>query len=54
MKDFIIPDDRDMGTPARQGRPVTLTIDGQQVRVSSRRGSVEAPVRIGIESSSLT
>ena len=33
MRDFIIPqyppgDDRDMGTPAKVGLPVTLTVDG--------------------------
>ena len=38
MKDFIIPefapgDDRDMGTPARSGAPVALTIDGIAVIV---------------------
>ena len=33
MKDFIIPDDRDMGTPARTGAPVTLTIDGFEITV---------------------
>jgi formate dehydrogenase major subunit len=34
MKDFIIPsDDRDLGTPAAHGAPVTLTIDGIAVTV---------------------
>ena len=38
MKDFIIPpmdpkSDRDMGTPAKSGKPVTLTIDGFEVTV---------------------
>ena len=29
MKDFVIPfDERDMGTPARAGAPVTLVVDG--------------------------
>ena len=40
MKDFILPavrqDDRDMGTPARQGKPVSLTIDG--IRTTYRPG----------------
>jgi len=38
MKDFIIPpmdwkDERDMGTRAKQGAPVTLSIDGINVTV---------------------
>ncbi|MGS4947188.1 formate dehydrogenase subunit alpha [Meridianimarinicoccus sp. RP-17] len=34
MKDFILPaDDRDLGTPAAAGAPVTLTIDGVAVTV---------------------
>jgi formate dehydrogenase major subunit len=34
MKDFVIPSgDRDLGTPARTGAPVTLTIDDVEVTV---------------------
>ncbi|TYP64660.1 formate dehydrogenase alpha subunit [Stutzerimonas stutzeri] len=55
MKDFIIPefapgDDRDMGTPARSGAPVALTIDGIAVIVpegtSVMRAAMMADVQI--------
>ena len=49
MKDFIIPD-RDMGTPATLGTPVTLVIDGVEVTVpegtSVMRAAAEAGLRI--------
>jgi len=51
MKDFIIPwtDDRDMGTPARQGAPVTLTIDGFEVTVPEGTSVMRASSLAGIE-----
>ena len=48
MKDFIIPDDRDMGTPARQGRPVTLVIDGFEVTVPEGTSVLRAAAEVGI------
>ncbi len=48
MKDFIIPDDRDMGTPARQGRPVTLTIDGFEITVPEGTSVMRAAAEAGI------
>jgi len=48
MKDFIIPDDRDMGTPAREGRPVSLTIDGFAVTVPEGTSVMRAAAEIGI------
>jgi formate dehydrogenase major subunit len=50
MKDFIIPrDDRDMGTPARQGAPVTLTIDGFEVTVPEGTSVMRAAAEAGIQ-----
>jgi len=51
MKDFIIPwDDSDMGTPARAGKPVRLSIDGFDVTVpegtSILRAAAEAGIRV--------
>ena len=49
MKDFIIPwDDRDMGTPARAGAPVTLTIDGFEVTVPEGTSVMRAAAEAGI------
>ena len=54
MKDFIIPwtqdirDDRDMGTPARTGAPVTLTIDGFSVTVPEGTSVMRASQIAGI------
>ena len=49
MKDFIIPsDDRDMGTPARDGAPVTLTIDGFEVTVPEGTSVMRAAAEAGI------
>lgn len=48
MKDFIIPDDRDMGTPAREGAPVTLTIDGFDVTVPEGTSVMRAAAEAGI------
>jgi formate dehydrogenase major subunit len=49
MKDFILPaDDRDMGTPARAGRPVTLTIDGFEVTVPEGTSVMRAAAEAGI------
>jgi formate dehydrogenase major subunit len=50
MKDFIIPtDDRDMGTPARTGAPVTLTIDGFEVTVPDGTSVMRAAAEAGIQ-----
>ncbi|MCQ0971924.1 formate dehydrogenase subunit alpha [Paracoccus sp. TK19116] len=54
MKDFIIPpmdlqDDRDMGTPARVGAPVTLTIDGFSVTVPEGTSVMRASAELGID-----
>ncbi|MGD9864112.1 MAG: 2Fe-2S iron-sulfur cluster-binding protein, partial [Pseudodonghicola sp.] len=50
MKDFIIPwDDRDMGTPARHGKPVTLTIDGVEVTVPEGTSVMRAAAEIGTQ-----
>ncbi|MBM3605590.1 MAG: formate dehydrogenase subunit alpha [Alphaproteobacteria bacterium] len=54
MKDFIIPqfapgDDRDMGTPARNGAPVSLTIDGFEVVVPEGTSVMRAAFEAGIE-----
>ncbi|MEE4117616.1 MAG: formate dehydrogenase subunit alpha [Paracoccaceae bacterium] len=51
MKDFVIPwKSRDMGTPAREGAHVTLTIDGFEVTVpegtSVMRAAAELDMRI--------
>ncbi|MFB2531576.1 formate dehydrogenase subunit alpha [Paracoccus sp. p3-h83] len=49
MKDLIIPwDDRDMGTPARHGAPVTLTIDGIAVTVPEGTSVMRAAAEAGI------
>ncbi|WP_424988161.1 formate dehydrogenase subunit alpha [Microbulbifer sp. S227A] len=54
MKDFIIPpngsqDDRDMGTPAKAGKPVTLTIDGFEVTVPEGSSVLRAAAELGIQ-----
>ncbi len=51
MKDFIIPwdDDRDMGTPAKTGAPVTLTIDGFHVTVPEGTSVMRAAAEAGIQ-----
>ncbi|SMC99007.1 formate dehydrogenase subunit alpha [Primorskyibacter flagellatus] len=53
MKDFIIPtsihDDRDMGTKAKQGAPVTLTIDGFEVTVPEGTSVMRAAAEVGIQ-----
>ncbi|MBM1221494.1 formate dehydrogenase subunit alpha [Ponticoccus sp. SC2-23] len=51
MKDFIIPwtDDRDLGTPAKAGPPVTLTIDGFEVTVPEGTSVMRASALAGIE-----
>ncbi len=49
MKDFIIPaTDRDMGTPARTGAPVALTIDGVDVTVPEGTSVLRAAAEAGI------
>jgi formate dehydrogenase major subunit len=49
MKDFIIPwDDRDMGTPAKTGAPVTLRIDGFAVTVPEGTSVMRAAAEAGI------
>ena len=46
MKDFIIPSDRDFGTPyVRSTATVTLNIDGFDVTVPE--GRVTVPVNVG-------
>ena len=50
MKDFIIPgDDRDRGTPARQGAPVTLSVDGFEVTVPQGTSVLRAAAEAGID-----
>jgi len=54
MKDFIMPwttpqSDRDMGTPARTGAPVTLTVDGFEVTVPEGTSVMRAAAEAGIE-----
>ncbi|MEM7721144.1 MAG: formate dehydrogenase subunit alpha [Pseudomonadota bacterium] len=51
MKDFIIPwdNDRDMGTPAREGKPVSLTIDGFAVTVPEGTSVMRAAMEAGIQ-----
>ncbi|MBA85956.1 MAG: formate dehydrogenase subunit alpha [Rhodobacteraceae bacterium] len=49
MKDLIIPwDDRDMGTPAKSGAPVTLNIDGFEVTVPEGTSVMRAAAEAGI------
>jgi formate dehydrogenase major subunit len=50
MKDFIIPamDERDMGTPARTGAPVSLVIDGIAVTVPEGTSVMRAAAEAGI------
>ncbi len=57
MKDFIIPqfppgsdpqDERDMGTPARSGAPVSLSIDGFAVTVPEGTSVMRAAAEAGI------
>ena len=49
MKDFIIPwDDRDMGTPAKTGAPVSLTIDGVAVTVPEGTSVMRAAGEAGL------
>lgn len=49
MKDFIIPwDDRDMGTPAKTGAPVSLTIDGVAITVPDGTSVMRAAAEAGL------
>ncbi|MBD3765422.1 MAG: formate dehydrogenase subunit alpha [Rhodobacterales bacterium] len=49
MKDFILPDDRDLGTPASmRAEPVTLTIDGVEVTVPQGTSVMRAAALAGI------
>ncbi|WP_347139860.1 formate dehydrogenase subunit alpha [Paracoccus sp. SSK6] len=53
MRDFIIPqfppgDDRDMGTPAKAGLPVTLTVDGIDITVPEGTSVMRAAAEAGI------
>ncbi|GAA6188298.1 formate dehydrogenase subunit alpha [Litorivita sp. NS0012-18] len=50
MKDLIIPwtDERDLGTPARAGAPVTLTIDGQEITVPEGTSVMRAAALAGL------
>ena len=48
MKDFIIPwNDADMGTPAKTGAPVTLTIDGQAITLPEGTSIMRAASLLG-------
>jgi formate dehydrogenase major subunit len=50
MRDFIIPtDDRDMGTPAKVGAPVSLNIDGIDVTVPEGTSVMRAAAEAGIQ-----
>jgi formate dehydrogenase major subunit len=53
MRDFVMPpaafDERDMGTPARKGAPVTLTIDGFAVTVPAGTSVMRAAAEAGIQ-----
>ena len=50
MKDFIIPwDDKDMGTPAKEGKPVHLTIDGAAVTVPAGTSVMRAAAEAGLD-----
>lgn len=44
-----IHDDRDMGTPAKEGAPVTLTIDGFEVTVPEGTSVMRAASEIGLQ-----
>lgn len=48
MKDFVLPDDRDMGTPAQSGPPVTLLVDGFEVTVPAGSSVMRAAAEAGI------
>ena len=49
MKDFIIPwNDADMGTPAKTGAPVTLTVDGAAITVPEGTSVMRAAYEAGI------
>ena len=49
MKDFIIPDDRDFGTPASHSDiAVTLTVDGIPVSVPAGTSVMRAAAIAGI------
>ncbi|MFV0474561.1 MAG: formate dehydrogenase subunit alpha [Pikeienuella sp.] len=53
MRDFVMPgdgiaDDRDMGTPARAGAPVSLTIDGVAVTVPAGTSIMRAAAEAGV------
>lgn len=57
MKDFVIPwgngtgiqDDIDRGTPAKTGKPVTLTIDGMEITVPEGTSVMRAASDLGIQ-----
>ena len=51
MKDLIIPSDaeRDFGTPAKEGKPVTLTIDGFEVTVPEGTSVMRAAAEAGLQ-----
>ena len=48
MKDFIIPGHKDMGTPAKAGKPVHLTIDGKAVVVPAGTSVMRAAAEAGL------
>ena len=48
MKDFVLPADADFGTPAADGAPVTLTIDGAAVTVPAGTSVMRAAKLAGI------
>lgn len=49
MTTSIIHDDRDMGTPAKEGAPVTLTIDGFEVTVPEGTSVMRAASEAGLK-----
>ncbi|MEX2519708.1 MAG: formate dehydrogenase subunit alpha [Paracoccaceae bacterium] len=50
MKDFVIPsDDSDMGTPPKEGAPVTLSIDGFEVTVPEGTSVMRAAAEAGLK-----
>ncbi|MDQ2095946.1 formate dehydrogenase subunit alpha [Rhodalgimonas zhirmunskyi] len=50
MKDFVIPwDEKDIGTPAKSGAPVTLSIDGFEVTVPEGTSVMRAAAQAGLD-----
>ncbi len=50
MRDFVIPwDEDDMGTPAKRGKPVHLSIDGVDITVPAGTSVMRAAAEAGIK-----